>query len=119
MDLATARARLERMTQWNIAPALTTVEVDDLLEQAKRVDAFGYLPTDALWTPTWNLRAAAAEGWRWKAAKVVSEFDAATGGGKNYLRSQQYKHCMEMAKAYSSGRIGTIQLGTSYAGRIE
>jgi len=43
MDLAQARARLERLTQWNIAPGpLTTAEVDDLLLLARRPDASGY-----------------------------------------------------------------------------
>ena len=116
MDLAQARARLERMLQWNVAPALTTAEVDDLMLFARRPDALGYTYADVLWTPTWNLRAAAAEGWRWKAAKVAAQYDVAAGGGTSFTRSQQYKHCIEMARTFGSG-IGSIQMVSGYTGR--
>ena len=175
MDLAQARARLERMLQWNAAPALTTAEVDDLMLFARRPDASGYIASDVWvastayplstirvptvgngyayyvttpgtsgvtqptwptvsgstvtdgtvvwslagsyqWTPTWNLRAAAAEGWRWKAAKVVAQYDVAAGGGTSFNRSQQYKHCIEMARTFGSG-VGAIQMVSGYAGR--
>lgn len=62
-----------------------------------------------LWTPTWSLRAAASEGWRWKAAKVAGNFDVAAGGGTSFRRSQTYQHCMEMARRYGGG-MGSIQL---------
>ncbi len=175
MDLATARARLERMLQWNVAPALTTAEVDDLMLYARRPDALSYIAYDVwaastlyplnasrvptvsngyayyvstagtsgatqptwpvvsgstvtdgtvvwslagayAWTPTWNLRAAAAEGWRWKAAKVAAQYDVAAGGGTRFTRSQQYKQCIEMARTFSSG-VGAIQMVSGYTGR--
>lgn len=176
MDTATARRRLESMLQVDVAPTLSTEEVDDLLLQSLRTDANGYTPysiwaastiytantyrvpvvnnghqyivttagtsgsteptwpTDSggtvtdgtvvwtergqyLYTSTWDLRAAASEGWRWKAAKVVSEYNVATGGGTSFQRSQKYEHCMAMAREFSRGGIGVVQLQGSYARR--
>jgi hypothetical protein len=182
VDLATARARLERMVQKDVAPTLSATEIDDLMLMARRNDADGYAPYSTwaastvytvnaarvpsvnnghyytvttagtsgateptwptasagtvvdgtvtwtergayLWTGTWDLRAAAAEGWRWKAAKLVSEYDVAAGGGTNFLRDQKFKHCQAMIQLYGGGSagsgsgIGTIQLTSGYAGR--
>lgn len=176
MDYAVARARLERMVQADVAPVLTSAEVDDLLLLARRQDANGYTPYDIwaastiyttqqyripvvsnghvyivttagtsgsseptwpttgggtvtdgsvvwteqgqyLYTPTYDLRAAAAMGWEWKAGKVVPQYDVAAGGGTNFLRSQQFKHCMEMAKRFRTGGIGVLQLENAYARR--
>jgi len=163
------------MLQWNVAPVLTTAEVDDLMLLARRPDALGYTPYDVwaastlyplnservptvsngyayyvrtagtsgatqptwptvagstvtdgtvvwvlagiyAWTGTYNLRAAAAEGYRWKAAKVAAQYDVAAGDGTSFTRSQQYKHCMEMARTFGSG-IGSIQMVSGYTGR--
>lgn len=176
MDAAVARARLERMVQYDVAPVLTTAEIDDLMLLALRTDANGYTPysiwaastiytaqayrvptvsnghqyivttagtsgsseptwpttsgetvTDGsvvwtergqyLYTATYDLKAAAAEGWRWKAAKVVSEYNVATGGGTSFQRAQKYEHCMAMARSFQSGGIGTVQLTHDYARR--
>lgn len=70
-----------------------------------------------LYTPTYDLRAAAAEGWRWKAAKVVSEYNVAAGGGTNFQRSQKYEHCMTMAREFSRSGVGVVQLQNAYARR--
>lgn len=176
MDTATARARLERMLQWDVDPVLTTAEVDDLMQLARRVDANGYKPAAAwaastiytislyrvptvynghqylvttagtsgtveptwpttsggtvtdgsvvweerglyLWTTTYDLKAAASEGWRWKAAKVASKYDVAAGGGTDFKRSQQHEMCLRMAKSF--GGIGSIKLGGTYARRTD
>lgn len=174
MDTATARARLERMLQVDVEPVLTTAEVDDLMQIARRVDANGYTPfagwaastiytislyrvptvynghqylvttagtsgtaeptwpttsggtvTDGsvtweerglyLWSPTYDLRAAASEGWRWKAGKVASKYDVAAGGGTDFKRSQQYQMCLEMSRSF--GGIGSVKLQGATARR--
>lgn len=46
MDEATARARLERMVRWDVAPTLTSAEVSDLLQLARATDANGYVAYD-------------------------------------------------------------------------
>src|SRR5690242_18315281 len=152
LTAAQARLRLAHMLQPDVAPTLTTDEVDDLFRLAKRVDwaavdpddyadwtagtAFsanaacvptvrnGFLYTasagtsgatepvwpttvgatvhdggvvwtnagSAPWTPTYDLYLAAAEGWRWKATKVVAQFDV-KAGSVDAKRSQVYDAC--------------------------
>lgn len=55
---------------------------------------------DDLWVPNYNLRAAAAEGWRWKAGKQAAVMDIA-GDGQQSMRGQIYQHCIDMAERYS------------------
>jgi hypothetical protein len=57
-----------------------------------------------IWQPTYDLNAAAAEGWRWKAAKVTDRV-AFGSQGDNYNADQLYQHCIDMAKYYE-GRSG-------------
>jgi hypothetical protein len=67
-----------------------------------------------VWTPTYGkLNYAIAEGWRMKAAKVITEVDASLGGGVSFTDSQQYEHCMRMARMYGGG-IGSISLERDY-----
>jgi hypothetical protein len=59
------------------------------------------------WVPTWDLNAAAAEGWRRKAAKAAAKFDFTTGD-QQFSRSQVYAQCMSMAADYARRAIGTL-----------
>lgn len=49
---------------------------------------------------TYDLRRAAAEGWRWKAAKVAGAFNLSIDGGA-INRGDLLAHCREMVKLYS------------------
>lgn len=193
MDIAVARARLERMVRWDSAPTLTSAEVDDLMLLARTTDLNGYDPYDVwapltvypaaavytrhvddliypapmarvptisnghlytvrvpgtsgttepgwplavggevtdgtvtwresgryLWTPTFNLGRAAAEGWRWKAGKVVDQYAVGLGTGKTFARNQQYQMCMQQAAAFggAGGGIGSVRLAGRGSGR--
>lgn len=110
MDEAAVRTRLEHMLQWQEEPALTEGEVDDLLELAKRPDSIGRLPSEDGWEATWNLNAAAAEGWRWKAGKAAPRFDADLGDGVRFRRAQMYAHCMEQSRRYAGTLVGAISV---------
>lgn len=174
LTVTAQRARLERMVQWQEAPALTAAEVDDLLAYARKFDVNGIEPDPytewaagaavssgtrrtptvrngfvyqavgsgttgstepvwptvigqtvtsgsvtwrceaaAPWIPTFDLRAAAAEGWQWKAGKVASQFDAQAGSA-SAKRSQVFEMCMANARAYrTSGGIGLAVVGSS------
>jgi hypothetical protein len=61
-----------------------------------------------LWRGTWNLNAAAAEGWRWKAAKLAGAYDFTTDG-QTFQRSQAVTQCNEMAQMYAR-RSGPLSL---------
>ena len=52
------------------------------------------------WTPTWDLNAAAAEGWRWKMGKC-SEAYAFTNAGQSFHREEVFAHCERMARFYA------------------
>ena len=100
MNATQAALRLARMLQADVKPELSLVEQADLLEMCKLADSAGLAPSDAAWEPTWDLNRGAAEGWRWKAAKVASAFDYSADGG-NYQRSQMAQMCREQAALYT------------------
>jgi hypothetical protein len=107
-----ARARLEEMLQIDAEPTLGLSSVDDLLEFAKRVDSNRLAPGDTDWEPTWDLNAAAAEGWRRKAGAVAGRFNV-TVDGDALSRAQAFGHCLQMAERYANRVAGTVQLGFS------
>lgn len=62
------------------------------------------------WTATYNLPMAAAEGWKWKAAKVVAQYDV-KAGSVDAKRSQQYQHCLAMEahfRSMSGSQLGAV-----------
>lgn len=111
MDEAEAQARIEIMTAWEAVPALTSAEVVDLVEIARRPDEFGLLPSDTGWTETWDLNAAAATGWRWKAGKVAGAYTFSSDG-QSFSRSEMHAMCLEMARQYRRGGIVSVEIGT-------
>ena len=109
MREAEARLRLQTMTAHDQDPTLTSAEIDLLLADAKRADSVGRAPTDVSWAPTYDLNAAAAEGWRWKAGKAAHRFDASTDG-QSMHRSQIAAACERMARHYAGKVITTISI---------
>jgi len=63
----------------------------------------------ASWSPTYDLNAAAAEGWRWKAAKVAGEFDFNTDQ-QSFTRSDKHAQCLAMAAHYAKRVTGSIRV---------
>lgn len=61
------------------------------------------------WAPTFDLNAAAAEGWRIKAGKAAGGFDFAEDG-QSFSRSQIVAHCRAMADTFKTGTAGTLQV---------
>lgn len=64
--------------------------------------------TDA-WTGTYDLNAAAAEGWRWKAATAAGKFTFATDG-QSFNRHEITRACREMAVMYRNRVVGSVPL---------
>ena len=96
-----AKQRLRRMVQADATPTLDLYDIDDLLDQAKRRDRFGLYPSEDGWEPTWNLHAAAAEGWRWKAGKAASGYGF-TADGATLNRQHVHEHCLRMIEHHSA-----------------
>lgn len=70
----------------------------------------------AAWAPTFDLAAAAAEGWRMKAALVSDRFRFADDGD-SYDRDQVFAHCVRMAELYEQKvKAGSLIVGTPAGG---
>jgi hypothetical protein len=106
-----AAARLEHMVAPDIDPTLSPEQMDALLELAKREDAEGLAPTDDGWEPTFDLDAAAAEGWRWKAGMAVPRFGVSLDGD-SLQRQQIYAHCLRQAEMYANRVVGSMGVKT-------
>ena len=119
MDRPAARARLERMVAAGSQPALSAGDLDDLRVIATRPDADGLVEGDDGWVPTFDLNAAAAEGWRWKAAKAA-ELVNFSADGASVSMAQLRDACVSQAEAYEGkadggpggGGIGTMTVGS-------
>lgn len=101
MTTEEAKTRLGRMVAATASPALDEADLDTLLAIAARVDRDGNEADSAAWEPTYDLNAAAAEGWRWKAAAASSCVDVSTDG-TSLRRAQVYEHCLAMAAHYAA-----------------
>lgn len=110
MTEAEARGKLELMVLADSDPALSVAQVDDILTYARRPDTFGYIYVDAEWTPTWDLDAAAAEGWRRKAGLAAARFTFAEDS-QRFDRAQIYAHCLSQAEQYARRSMGSIPVG--------
>lgn len=110
MTAAEAKARLERMCAAASDPILEDEDLDELLRGARRRDADGVSPSESGWTPTWDLNAAAAEGWRWKAGRVTSTYSADDVGGGYSPDSFKYLNCVREAEHYASRIVMSIPI---------
>jgi len=69
------------------------------------------------WLPTYDLNSAAAEGWRWKAAKLADRYAFGRDGAR-FDRQQAFEHALKMVDYYQAragqyagqGGSGTITL---------
>jgi len=113
MTESEALGLLSRLVQADTEPTLSPEELADCLFLARCVDESGLAPSDPDWTPTWDLNKAAAEGWRRKAAKVVTAYDVQADDAK-LSRSQMFKQFMQMAKLYANKSISVVRMTSGY-----
>lgn len=102
-----ALVRLKMMLTWDAEPTLTLDEMLALIDLARRPDADGLAPSEDDWVPTFDLEAAAAEGWSWKANQVVPRFDV-TVDGDSFRRAQIYAHCRRQSSHYANKIVGNL-----------
>ena len=97
--METAKDKLKKMTAWDVEPALSDDEIDELLGPSARVDPSGSAPGALDWVPTYDLNAAAADGWLIKAARAAAlvEIDPP---GSGVLTSKVFDNCRAMAQIY-------------------
>jgi hypothetical protein len=96
---ALAKATIARKTAATDAPVLTDADLDELVKYAKRPDG-GY-----------NTNRAAAEGWRWKAARAASGFRF-TADGVQVDKSELMANCQKMVDLYSRGQVRSVKAET-------
>ena len=114
--MSEASEKLQRMVAADAEPKLAAGDIVILLEMFATKDAAGRGPSDEDWTPTYKLRAAAAEGWRWKAAKA-SELISSDLDGDRMSANQLFEHCQRMIRSYSSA--GSAEITTVNTGKYE
>ena len=102
-----ALERLERLVLNEEDPALDSDQLDDCLSYARRPDSEDRDANDPDWEPTWDLDAAAAEGWRRKAGFAASSFNFAEDS-QRFDRAQVYAHCLQQANEYARRAMGSI-----------
>lgn len=104
-----AQEKLALMVLAEEEPVLSAEQLEALVELARRPDEQGFVFTDgtAVWTPSWDLNFAAAEGWRRKAGIAASRFSFSEDG-QRFERAQVYAHCVAQAEAYARKGMGSI-----------
>ena len=92
-----------------MVPVLSDEAVDQLLEDHSIPDAAGLLPGDVLWTPTYDLNAAAAAGWLLKAAKAscLVEVDPP---GSGIVTSKIFENCRAMARSFRAKTGSSVRV---------
>jgi hypothetical protein len=97
------------MTVASSEPVLEEADLQQLLAEFARPDAEGRPPTDLNWEPVYDYNAAAAEGWRWKAARA-SELIAADLDGAQLSAEQIFEHCERMIGVYAKRVKASVAL---------
>lgn len=101
-----ARAWLVGLVAPTLEPVLTDADLDDLLLRARRTDSAGLAPTDASWTPTYDVESAASEGWLIRAGRAADAIDFGEDG-QRFNASKVFDQSMAMHRHYrrSSGSV--------------
>jgi hypothetical protein len=85
---------VHRKTAADQAPKLTDDDIDALVAFCQRPDG------------TYNVNKAAAEGWRWKAARAAGGFSFAADG-TSVDKTMIMQHCLDMAHTYERTQLLT------------
>lgn len=108
MDRGVAKALLVGKVAATSRPVLSDALVEALLDSAATKDANGVAPAGVGYVTTWDLNAAAAEGWRMKAGMVAGDFNFSADNA-SYSKADVLAHCLEMQTRYASLSHGMIQ----------
>lgn len=108
MDREVALTLLTEKVAATSRPVLADTTVAALLDAYPMEDTEGRAPGDADWVGTWDLNAAAAEGWRMKAGKVAGDFNFSADNA-SYSKADVLAHCLEMETKYASLSHGTMR----------
>ena len=93
--------KLKLLTSWDAEPSLTEDDLGELLAATSLEDANGLAPINEEWTPTYDLNAAAAQGWLIKAGRAAATIDTPESGPAT---SKIFDNCRRMARIYAAKR---------------
>lgn len=99
--------KLKQLTAWDAEPTLTEDELTELLAATALEDAAGLAPLHEEWTPTYDLNAAASQGWLIKAARAAALVDEPTAG---VVTSKIFDNCRAMARIYAGKRKMSVEI---------
>lgn len=97
--------KLKQLTSWDAEPALTEDDLSELLAATSLEDANGLAPINEEWTPTYDLNAAAAQGWLIKAGRAAATIDTPESGP---VTSKIFDNCRRMARIYAARRNASL-----------
>src|SRR5688500_4209657 len=90
--------RLKKLTAWTTEPTLTEPELEAVLAATSLTDTAGLAPLHGVWTPTYDLNAAAAAAWLIKAARASSTTELAPESP--FVTSKIFDNCLRMSRLY-------------------
>ena len=96
---------LKLLTDWESSPELTEDDLTDVLANAAVADQAGRAPTDAAWSPTYDMNTAASKAWLIKAARAASKVDSPPSGE---VTAKVFDNCRAMARIYAAKRCSTV-----------
>ncbi len=99
--------KLKQLTAWDIEPALTEDDLNELLVIAALTDADGLTPINEEWTPTYDLNTAAATGWLIKAGRAAATVETPEAG---MVTSKVFDNCRAMARIYAGKRTASVSV---------
>lgn len=99
ISAADAVDELRIMVAASSHPVLDDTRLLRILYNARRPDSDRKNPNEDGWSSTYDLDAAAAEGWRIKAGEVAGDYTFQSDDSK-LDRSDVIKHCLAMEKTY-------------------
>jgi hypothetical protein len=99
--------KLKQLAAWETEPGLAEAELSSLLAAAAQIDAAGLAPLHELWSPTYDLNAAAAAAWLIKAGRTSALVEV-DPPGSGIVTSRVFDNCRAMARIYQAKYRGSI-----------
>lgn len=114
MPDSAAKTQLKMMTAWDDTPTLSDAEVDGLLSRHQVTDSAGVSPGGSGYVETYNLRAAAREGWTVKLGRAA-KLQSTDLDGDRMSANQIFDQCERMIRRYSSASSAMMSTSTKEA----
>ena len=105
--MESAKDKLKKLTASTADPALSDPEIDELLAASGVTDVAGNGPQSEDGAPTYDIDAAAAEGWMIKAARAANTTETDPDSLK--VTSRVFDNCIRMARNFSRKRSTSVK----------